>query len=83
MNVRVRLAAPLAQLAGVPRLSVELPTGATVGDLCAQLAKDQPELAAGLPSVLVIVSGQNALTDDPLPPDQEVALLLPAAGGAH
>ena len=83
MNVRVRLAAPLAQLVGMPRLTVDLPAGATVGDLCARLARDQPALADGMPSALVGGSGLHALTDDPLPPNQEVALLLPAAGGAQ
>lgn len=82
MQVSVRLAPGLSRLAGTPQLSVEVGDGATVGDLLACIGEQHPALADGLPSALPVVRGQHALRDRPLGAEEEVALLLPAAGGA-
>ena len=81
MQVRVRLAAGLSRLSGAPFLTVDLRDGATVGDLYARLADLQPALAPALPSTLAIVGGEHARRDRALAHRQEVALLLPVAGG--
>jgi len=80
--VPVRLAGPLAQAVGMPRVSVVLERGATVRDLRERLAAEQPALEESLSSALVVIHGSSASPRDPVPPDEEVALLLPVAGGA-
>lgn len=82
MRISVRLAPGLSRLAGTPQLSVEVADGATVEDLLARVGEQCPALADGLPSALPVVRGEHALRDRALADHEEVALLLPAAGGA-
>ena len=81
MTVRVRLGAGLARLSAAPFVTVEVAEGATVGDLFARLAENEPELAPALRSVLPIVAGTHVTRDQVLADRQEVALLLPVSGG--
>jgi molybdopterin converting factor small subunit len=81
MVVRVRLGSGLSALAGRARLSVEVPENATVTDLIACIERDHPPLAVGLGNVLAVAEGSQLSRDRLLPDDQEVALLMPAAGG--
>jgi hypothetical protein len=55
MHLTVRLGEPFWRLVQAKEVSVELPTGATVGDLLAGLARQYPEL-------------REALEGDELPP---------------
>jgi molybdopterin converting factor small subunit len=81
VTVRVRLGAGLARLSAAPLRTVEVAEGATVGDLFARLADDEPELAPALRSVLPVVAGEHVTRDQVLADRQEVALLLPVSGG--
>lgn len=81
MQVQVRLGAGLARVAGTPRMIVELADGATVADLLDCLESSYPTLAAGLPAALPLVAGEHAARAQELAHGDEVALLLPAAGG--
>jgi len=82
VQVRVRLAGRLAAVfGGVPALAVELPPGATVGDLLAELAARTPDAPRALAAALPVVAGKHAARDHVLSPGQEVALLLPVSGG--
>lgn len=81
MQVRVRLAAGLAEIFGAPFLAVDLADGATVTDLYTRLAETEPDAAPALRSALAIVAGEHAGGDDILQHRQEVALLLPISGG--
>ncbi|MFZ0376230.1 MAG: MoaD/ThiS family protein [Solirubrobacteraceae bacterium] len=81
MIVRIRLGSGLARLAPGPMLSVELPSGATVEDLYERLASSAPELGGALASAVAVVEGQHVGRDRMLSGDQEVALLVPVAGG--
>ncbi|MBL8055484.1 MAG: MoaD/ThiS family protein [Anaerolineales bacterium] len=81
MVIAVRVSAGLAQELGGPRFAVTLREGATVADLLAVLRAQHPAVAR-LAIVLPIVAGQYVGAEHPLTPDTEVALLLPAAGGA-
>ncbi len=81
MTVRVRLGAGLARLSSAPLKTVQLPEGATVSELFARLAQDEPDLAPALRSVLPVVAGEHVPRDQPLADRQEVALLLPVSGG--
>lgn len=81
MTVNVRLSAGLAQAVGRTRLVVTLAEGATVADLVEHLRAEHPALASRLDLALPVVSGRHASPSDRLAPGQEVALLLPVAGG--
>jgi molybdopterin converting factor small subunit len=81
VNVQVRLGAGLARTAGVSRLGVELPPGATVETLLARLGAAEPAIAAGLSSALPVVRGVHATPSQRLADGDEVALLIPVAGG--
>jgi molybdopterin converting factor small subunit len=81
VTVRVRLGAGLARLSVAPLKTVEVAEGATVADLFARLADDEPELAPALRSVLPVAAGEHVTRDQVLADRQEVALLLPVSGG--
>ncbi len=81
VQIRVRLAAGLAELFRAPFLTIDLADGATVADLYDRLADIEPEAAPALRSALAIVAGEHAGHDDLLRHRQEVALLLPISGG--
>ena len=82
MRIAVRLGSGLSRLAGGPRLDVELEDGATVGDLLDRVAEDRPVLTDGMPSVLTVVRGSQVAGDRVLADGEEVALLIPIAGGS-
>ena len=82
MTTRVRLFARARDLAGAEVLSVELPPGATVGDLRRQLADAVPALAGLLERSAVGVNEEYAADDAVIPPGAEVAVIPPVSGGA-
>ena len=82
MRVRVRLGAGLSRFADAPLLSIDLADGASVDDLLAALGAQQPSLEPALPSVLPVVAGTHVERRQPLHAGDEVALLIPVAGGA-
>jgi molybdopterin synthase sulfur carrier subunit len=81
VRVRVRLSAGLSRLADAPLLWIELEAPATVERLLETLAERTPALAPALPSVLPMVGGVHAARGDVLQDGDEVALLIPVAGG--
>jgi molybdopterin synthase sulfur carrier subunit len=81
VRVRVRLGAGLNRFAAAPNLAFELPETATVDDLLAALADDQPQLAPALRSALPVLGGAHVERARPLADGEEVALLMPVAGG--
>jgi molybdopterin synthase sulfur carrier subunit len=81
MQIRVRMAARLAELFRAPFLTIDLADGATVADLYARLTEIEPDAAPALHSALAVVAGEHAGRDDRLQHRQEVALLLPISGG--
>ena len=81
MNVTVRLSAGLAHTFGNPRLTVNLAKNATVADLLAHLQQQHPQLQPRLDIAIPLIAGRHASPTQRLKSGQEVALLLPAAGG--
>jgi molybdopterin converting factor small subunit len=81
VQVRIRLGSGLARLAPAPLLTLELPEGATVGELYESLGANHPELAPALRSALAVLGGSQLERGRPLRHGDEVALLLPVAGG--
>ena len=82
MRVRVRLGAGLSRFAEAPLLSIDLAEGASVEDLLATLGDQQPSLEPALRAVLPVVAGTHAEREQELHAGDEVALLIPVAGGA-
>ena len=82
MRIRVRLGAGLSRFAEAPLLSIDLADDASVEDLLAALGAQQPSLEPALPSVLPVVSGTHVEREQRLRAGDEVALLIPVAGGA-
>ena len=80
MTITVLLFASYADALGSPSLDVQLPTGATVGDLLARVAK-LPGAGKLPPRPLVAVNRSYAATALELAPGDEVALIPPVAGG--
>ena len=81
MRVRVRLGAGLSRLADAPQLSIDLADGASVDDLLAALGTEQPALEPALRSVLPVLAGTHVEREQRLATGDEVALLIPVAGG--
>ena len=83
MTVQVRLSAGLAQKVGLARLTVTLSNGSTVADLREQLRAQHPAAAPQLALAVPVIAGQHVDWEVPLSSDQEVAFLLPIAGGSR
>lgn len=82
MRVELQLFALLRQRAGAAVLPLDVPDGATVGDLRRALAAARPELAPLVPSLHVAIDSDYADDDRPIPPGAEVAAFPPVSGGA-
>jgi MoaE-MoaD fusion protein len=83
MRVRVLFFGVLKDITGKPGDILELPEGATVGDLLERFKAESPETKALLPSLAVAVNRQYAGMQTKLTADDEVALLPPVSGGAE
>jgi molybdopterin synthase sulfur carrier subunit len=81
MHVLVRLGSGLAAAAGTSRLRVELPRESTVETLLARLGEAEPAIAPALDSALPVLRGTHASGGQTLADGDEVALLIPVAGG--
>lgn len=81
MSIRVLLFAAARDLAGAESLSVELPAGASVADLRAELARRIPALSALLAKSAVAVNHDFAEDSRVLSAGDEVAIIPPVSGG--
>jgi molybdopterin converting factor subunit 1 len=81
MKLRVKLFAAAKELARRDEIVVELPPGATVGDLRRAVVKDCPALERIVASALWAVDTEFASADVPLTEQAEVALIPPVSGG--
>ncbi len=81
IQIHIRLSAGLAQSIGLARMVVTLPDAATVADAISHLLNQHPGLNTKMHLALPFVAGQQVTQSAPLVDGQELALLLPAAGG--
>jgi molybdopterin synthase sulfur carrier subunit len=81
VRVTVRFGATLKPISGEARLSLQLSIGSTVPDVIRLTARLHPELADSLRSALPILDGEQADQTRPLQDGDEIALVMPVAGG--
>jgi molybdopterin converting factor subunit 1 len=81
MTITVKLFAAMCDLAGSDAADVELPDGATVGDLRRELGKQLPLARSLLNRSAVAVNHDVAENDRPLTATDEVAVIPPVSGG--
>ena len=81
MKIRVKLFAVAREAAGHDSLELDLPEGATVGQLRNQLGSQVPQLSALLPQMMFAVDTRYADDAAPIPPDADVACIPPVSGG--
>ncbi len=81
MQVTVRLSAALAQLTGNPRVQLTVPDDARLADVTAALVQSYPAIEGRLAYAIPIVAGDHAAPQAAVSPGQEIAFLMPAAGG--
>ncbi len=81
MRVTVRLSGELAAQIGRPRLGITLADSATVGDLTDLLRREYAASAFLIDTAVPILAGRHVTQFEPLADGQEVAFLLPIAGG--
>ena len=80
MTVRVLLFASYADVLGAPALDVDVPDGATVGDVLRSL-RGRPGAELLPPTPLVAVNQRYASASTTVQSSDEVAIIPPVAGG--
>jgi molybdopterin converting factor subunit 1 len=83
MRVCVRLFARARELAGADQITVEVPAGATAGDVRRRLAMECPALVGLLGRSALAVGDEFADAETPVPEGAAVALLPPVSGGGR
>jgi molybdopterin converting factor subunit 1 len=81
MTIIVKLFAAMRDLAGDETAAVELPDGATVGDLRRELAKQLPLARTLLMRSGIAVNQEIAENEKVLAASDEVAAIPPVSGG--
>lgn len=81
MQVNIRLSGELANRAGRHRFTMSLADSATIADLLELLRQRHPDLWPMMDTAIPIVFGKHVTQTEPLANGQEIAFLLPIAGG--
>jgi molybdopterin synthase catalytic subunit/molybdopterin synthase sulfur carrier subunit len=81
MQVTVRVSGVLAQGMGMARFPVRLPDLSTAQTLLQHLRATYPHLSAEMERAVIVIGGAHQADSAMLQDGQEVALLMPIAGG--
>jgi len=81
MRVNVLFFGILKDAVGKSSDSLELPAGASLGDLLEIYASSSPELRSVMPSLAVAINQEYAEAETKLKPGDEIAILPPVSGG--
>lgn len=81
MKISVKLFAVARQLAGRDLVEVEVPEGATVGQVRAELVRACPPLGPWLAKMRIAVNAEYAKDDAPVTATCDVACIPPVSGG--
>ena len=80
MRVRLLLFASYAEALGSTELTIDVPAGATAGDVLTAV-RSRPGAEKLPPKPLIAVNQKYAKAEAPLAENDEVALIPPVAGG--
>jgi molybdopterin synthase sulfur carrier subunit len=81
MQIHIRLSGNLASSMGMPRLTLILHHEATVAELRDLLCQKYPDSTTNLHAAVPVTSGRHVSLSEKLTDGQEVAFLMPIAGG--
>ena len=81
MQLEVRFFALYRERAGCSQFPLELPTGATVSELTAEIRRHFPRLAPPEVRIVVAVNAEYAEPETVLHEKDEVCLIPPVSGG--
>lgn len=81
MKARVQMFARAKELAGSQFVEVDLPPGATIGDLRRALADAVPDLAPLLPHVMIVMDLEYASDGMQIEQAAALACIPPVSGG--
>ena len=77
----IRVNGKLAEEIGASRLSIEVTEPATVQDILDEMSSRFPGSSRTLCEAIPFISGNHRGTGEEIRTDQEITLLIPAAGG--
>lgn len=80
-TITVRVNGSLVEALGASRTTLQLPPTATVSDLVTALADRHPAAGDLLARAVVVMGGKHVERSAMLDDRQEIALLMPIAGG--
>ena len=80
-KVTIAFFASLKELAGMPKVELELPDDVCIADLKTHLVDRFPAMQFAMPTALFAVNHEYATDDVPIPVGAEVAVFPPVAGG--
>ena len=81
MQLRVQFFSQLREIVGAGEVDLDLPTGATVDDLLAQLFQAYPALREWERNLLVGAGVEFVGRDYVIQPNDEIAIMPPVQGG--
>lgn len=81
MKLRVLFFSVLRDITGTDEIDLEVPAGATMGELLAQVEARWPKIAEWQGSLLLALDQTYVKRDEPLHDGGEVAIMPPVQGG--
>lgn len=81
MRITVEFFSQLKEIAGASELSIDLPGGATVADLLAQLYRAHPPLQKWDNNILIGAGVEFVARDYVIRPQERLAIMPPVQGG--
>jgi molybdopterin converting factor small subunit len=81
MKIRAQFYAQLHDLVGIREINVDLPQGATVGDLLDEIYAQQPKLRLHDKSILIGAGVEFVARNYKLKPGEEISIMPPVQGG--
>lgn len=81
MKLRVLFFSVLRDITGTDEIELEVPDGATMGELLAQVEARWPKIAEWQGSLLLALDQTYVKRDEPLHDGGEVAIMPPVQGG--